>query len=89
MRIATWNINNINVRLPLLLAWLDATKPDVVALQELKSTTKDFPARELERAGYGALAVGQKAWNGVALLHRCRRSLPDSRREPWCHRQRV
>jgi len=68
MRIATWNINNINLRLPLLLAWLDATKPDVVALQELKSSTKDFPTRELEQAGYGALVVGQKTWNGVALL---------------------
>ena len=70
MRIATWNINNINLRLPLLLAWLDATRPDVVALQELKSTAKDFPARELEHAGYGALVVGQKTWNGVALLAR-------------------
>ncbi len=70
MRIATWNINNVNLRLPLLLAWLEATKPDVVALQELKCTTKDFPTRELEQAGYGALIVGQKAWNGVALLAR-------------------
>jgi exodeoxyribonuclease-3 len=70
MRIATWNINNINLRLPLLLAWLEATKPDVVALQELKSTTNDFPMRELEHAGYGALVVGQKTWNGVALLAR-------------------
>ncbi|MEP7295530.1 MAG: exodeoxyribonuclease III [Burkholderiales bacterium] len=82
MRFATWNINNIKLRLPLLLAWLDATKPDVVALQELKSTTKDFPTRELEQAGYGALVVGQKTWNGVALLARdvepilVRRSLP-------------
>ena len=70
MRIATWNINNVNLRLPLLLAWLEATKPDVVALQELKSTTEDFPRRELEHAGYGALVVGQKTWNGVALLAR-------------------
>jgi exodeoxyribonuclease-3 len=70
MRIATWNINNVNLRLALLLAWLDATKPDVVALQELKSTTKDFPTRELEQAGYGAVVVGQKTWNGVALLAR-------------------
>ena len=70
MRIATWNINNVNLRLPLLLAWLEATKPDVVALQELKSTTKEFPTRELEQAGYGALVVGQKTWNGVALLAR-------------------
>lgn len=82
MRIATWNINNINLRLQLLLAWLDATKPDVVALQELKCTTKDFPAGELEQAGYGALVVGQKTWNGVALLARdadpvaIRQSLP-------------
>lgn len=70
MRVATWNINNVNLRLPLLLAWLEATRPDVVALQELKSTRKDFPAREIERAGYGALVVGQKTWNGVALLAR-------------------
>lgn len=70
MRIATWNINNVNLRLPLLLAWLDATRPDVVALQELKSTVQDFPARELELAGYGAQVVGQKTWNGVALLAR-------------------
>lgn len=70
MRIATWNINNIKLRLPLLLAWLDATEPDVVALQELKSTAKDFPTRELEQVGYGALVVGQKTWNGVALLAR-------------------
>lgn len=82
MRIATWNINNIKLRLPLLLAWLESTKPDVVALQELKSTTKDFPAREIEQVGYGALVVGQKTWNGVALLARdvepilIRQSLP-------------
>jgi len=82
MRIATWNINNINSRLPLLLAWLDATKPDVVALQELKSTESEFPRAELETAGYGAMVVGQKTFNGVALLARgsdpvpVRRSLP-------------
>lgn len=70
MRIATWNINNVKLRLPLLLAWLEATKPDVVALQELKVTTNDFPARELEKSGYRALVVGQKTWNGVALLAR-------------------
>jgi exodeoxyribonuclease III len=82
MRVATWNINNINLRLQLLLAWLDATKPDVVALQELKCTTEDFPAGELAQAGYGALVAGQKTWNGVALLARdadpvpIRQSLP-------------
>ncbi|HEY9239286.1 MAG TPA: endonuclease/exonuclease/phosphatase family protein, partial [Burkholderiaceae bacterium] len=68
MRIATWNVNNVVTRLPLLLAWLETTKPDVVALQELKATTARFPAAELERAGYGALVVGQATWNGVALL---------------------
>ncbi|MBA3599331.1 MAG: exodeoxyribonuclease III [Methylibium sp.] len=82
MRIATWNINNIHSRLPLLLAWLDATRPDVVALQEIKSTERDFPMAELQSAGYGALVVGQKTWNGVALLARgsdpvlIRRALP-------------
>lgn len=82
VRIASWNINDIAKRLPLLLAWLDATQPDVVALQELKATTGLFPRRELEDAGYGSLVVGQKTWNGVALLARgaepvcVRRALP-------------
>jgi exodeoxyribonuclease-3 len=82
MRIATWNVNNVNRRLPLLLAWLDTTKPDVVALQELKAAQGDFPKAELEAAGYGSLWVGQKTWNGVALLARgaepvlIRRELP-------------
>ena len=82
MKIATWNINDINKRLPLLLAWLDATKPDVVALQELKAAADQYPGAELERAGYGSLVVGQRTWNGVALLARgaepvpVRRSLP-------------
>jgi exodeoxyribonuclease-3 len=82
MRIATWNINDIHKRLPILLAWLDATRPDVVALQELKTPEKDFPKAELDRAGYGSLVVGQPSWNGVALLARgaqpveIRRALP-------------
>lgn len=82
MRVATWNINDVNKRLPLLLAWLDATRPDVVALQELKSTTGRFPREQLAAAGYGSLAVGQPTWNGVALLARSmepvavRRALP-------------
>lgn len=70
MRVATWNINDVNKRLPLLLAWLDATRPDVVALQELKCTTGRFPREALADAGYGSLAVGQPTWNGVALLAR-------------------
>jgi exodeoxyribonuclease III len=82
MRIATWNVNDINKRLPLLLAWLEATAPDVVALQELKATDEAFPRSALEAAGYGSLVVGQPTWNGVALLARdadpvpVRRALP-------------
>jgi len=82
MRVATWNINDINKRLPILLAWLDATRPDAVALQELKTLESGFPSAELDRAGYGCLVVGQPSWNGVALLARgaqpieIRRSLP-------------
>ena len=70
MKIATFNINNINRRLPNLLRWLRAAKPDAVALQELKSTDADFPAAALEEAGYGAVWRGQKTWNGVAILAR-------------------
>lgn len=68
MRVCTWNVNNVRSRLPLLLAWLEATKPDVVVLQELKSTTAEFPRLELEEAGYGSVVVGQKSWNGIAVL---------------------
>jgi exodeoxyribonuclease-3 len=70
MRLATWNINNINKRLPLLLAWLEATKPEVVALQELKATIDGFPRAAIEAAGYGCVVVGERTWNGVALLAR-------------------
>jgi len=74
--VATWNINNVNKRLDLLLAWLDATKPDVVALQELKATDAEFPLKRLEDAGYGAVWAGQRSWNGVALLARGRDPVP-------------
>jgi exodeoxyribonuclease III len=70
MKIATFNINNINRRLPNLLRWLRAAKPDIVCLQELKSTDADFPADAIDRAGYGAVWHGQKTWNGVAILAR-------------------
>lgn len=70
MRVATWNINNVVRRLDLLLHWLDRTKPDVVALQELKTVTERFPADALREVGYESLVVGQKTWNGVALLAR-------------------
>ncbi len=70
MKIATFNINNINRRLPNLLRWLQQAKPDVVALQELKSTDDDFPLSAIEKAGYGAVWQGQRTWNGVAILAR-------------------
>jgi exodeoxyribonuclease-3 len=70
MKIATFNINNINRRLPNLLRWLRAAKPDAVCLQELKSTDADFPRDAIEKAGYGAVWHGQKTWNGVAILAR-------------------
>jgi exodeoxyribonuclease-3 len=70
MKIATFNINNINRRLPNLLRWLGQAKPDIVCLQELKSTDADFPLREISKAGYGAVWRGQKTWNGVAILAR-------------------
>lgn len=82
MKIATFNINGIHSRLDNLLAWLDAAQPDAVCLQELKCETAKFPATALEKAGYGAIWAGQKAWNGVAILSRdsvpieIRRSLP-------------
>ena len=70
MKVATFNINNINRRLPNLLRWLHQAKPDVVALQELKSTDSDFPIDAINKAGYGAVWRGQKTWNGVAILAR-------------------
>jgi exodeoxyribonuclease-3 len=70
MKIATFNINNVNRRLPNLLRWLRAAKPDIVCLQELKSTDQDFPVQAIEKAGYGAVWRGQKTWNGVAILAR-------------------
>ncbi|MFI0848965.1 exodeoxyribonuclease III [Mesorhizobium sp. IMUNJ 23232] len=70
MLIATYNINNINRRLPNLLSWLEARKPDVACLQELKCLDRDFPAAALAQAGYGAIWLGQRTWNGVAILSR-------------------
>jgi exodeoxyribonuclease-3 len=70
MKIATFNINNVNRRLPNLLKWLRSAKPDVVSLQELKSTDDEFPHSAIEKAGYGAVWRGQKTWNGVAILAR-------------------
>lgn len=82
MKIVTFNINNVNRRLANLLAWLEEARPDVVCLQELKSTDSAFPEAALEAAGYAAAWRGQATWNGVAILARgaepvvTRRSLP-------------
>jgi exodeoxyribonuclease-3 len=70
MRIATFNVNGVNGRLPLLLDWLGETRPDVACLQELKAPEEKFPARAIEQAGYGAIWHGQARWNGVAILAR-------------------
>ena len=70
MKIATFNINNVNRRLPNLLAWLGWSQPDVVCLQELKAADTAFPAAALQAAGYGAVWHGQQTWNGVAILAR-------------------
>ncbi len=70
MKIATYNVNSINARLPIVLRWLEETQPDVVCLQELKAIQENFPAEALRTAGYEAIWHGQKSWNGVAMLSR-------------------
>ena len=70
MKLATWNVNSLNMRLPRLLAWLAAETPDVVCLQETKSEDAKFPRMEIEAAGYSAVFAGQRTYNGVALLMR-------------------
>jgi exonuclease III len=82
MKIATYNVNGVNGRLPVLLRWLTEAQPDVVCLQELKAPQEKFPLTDVRKAGYGAVWHGQKAWNGVAILARgidpveTRRGLP-------------
>jgi len=70
MKIASWNVNSIRVRLPHVLEWLDSAKPDVLGLQELKMPSDTFPEQEIEASGYRSVAYGQKTYNGVALLSR-------------------
>ena len=82
MKIATYNVNGITARLPVLLRWLEETKPDVACLQELKAPQEKFPEQAIRDAGYHAIWHGQKSWNGVAILSRheppqeVRRALP-------------
>ncbi len=70
MRIVSYNVNGIKARLPRLIEYLDEQKPDVVCLQELKSSDETFPEADIRAAGYGALWHGQKGFNGVAILAR-------------------
>lgn len=82
MRIATYNVNGINGRLPVLVRWLESTRPDIVCLQELKAPDEAFPEAALDKIGYQAIWHGQSRWNGVALLsrigmiHETQRGLP-------------
>lgn len=70
MKIASWNVNSLNVRLPRLLAWLDRQRPDIVCLQETKTENQRFPTEALREAGYASCCYGQKTYNGVAILAR-------------------
>jgi exodeoxyribonuclease-3 len=82
MKIATYNVNGINGRLPVLLRWLSEAQPDIVCLQELKAPDEKFPQAAIRDLGYDAIWLGQKSWNGVAILsrvgeiHETRRGLP-------------
>lgn len=82
MKVASWNVNSLRVRLPHVLQWLEQEQPDVLGLQELKLPTEALPTAELQEAGYHCVANGQKTYNGVALLSRTEagevhRALPD------------
>ena len=68
MKIATYNVNGVNGRLPVLLRWLQEAQPDIVCLQELKAPEEKIPVKAIEEAGYHAVWKGQKSWNGVAIL---------------------
>jgi exodeoxyribonuclease III len=82
MKIATYNVNGVNGRLPVLLRWLEMAEPDIVCLQELKAPDEKFPEKAIRDLGYDAVWHGQKSWNGVAILsrvgeiHETRRGLP-------------
>ena len=87
MKIATYNVNGVNGRLPVLLRWLVEAQPDIVCLQELKAPDTKFPEAAIRDLGYEAIWHGQKSWNGVAILsrvgqiHETRRGLPGDRQD--------
>ncbi len=68
MKVATWNVNSLKVRLPHVLQWLEASRPEVLAIQETKTVDENFPLTEIATAGYKAVFSGQKTYNGVAIL---------------------
>ena len=70
MKIATFNVNNVNKRLANLVGWLGTARPDVACLQELKATDSEVPLAAIKRAGYGGIWRGERSWNGVAILSR-------------------
>jgi len=70
MKIATWNVNSLKVRLPHVLEWMESAGPDVLVLQEIKQTNDDFPVKAFADVGYQAIASGQKTYNGVAVIAR-------------------
>jgi exodeoxyribonuclease-3 len=82
VKVATYNVNGVNGRLPVLLRWLKESQPDIVCLQELKAPQEKFPEKAIRDLGYDAIWQGQKSWNGVAILSRVgpieetRRGLP-------------
>lgn len=82
MKIATYNVNGINGRLPVLLRWLGEARPDVVCLQELKAPDEKFPVEAIRAAGYDAIWHGQSRWNGVAILSRIGAPVETRRRFP-------
>ncbi|HTM59282.1 MAG TPA: exodeoxyribonuclease III [Burkholderiales bacterium] len=87
MRIATWNVNSLRVRLPHLLDWLRDARPDAACLQETKTEDANFPVAELRAAGYESVFCGQKSYNGVAILSRTpiadvRHGIPDFADDP-------
>ena len=87
MKIASYNVNGVNGRLPVLLRWLEEYRPDIACLQELKAPDEKFPEKPIRDLGFDVLWHGQKSWNGVAILsrvgeiHESRRGLPGDRHD--------
>ncbi len=82
MKLATFNVNGVNGRLALLLRWLAEAEPDVVCLQELKAPQEKFPEKAIRDAGYEAIWLGQRSWNGVAILARGQKPIETRRGLP-------